>query len=153
MIVNFLTSVDSEVRAKMVALINHVADEFIYNHGSMEIDIDFVPGGKFDALANVQACDDDEEFPELFEIEFDAAMLDRPEDDLLLTLAHEMIHIKQFANGDLKNCTKSSRWKGKYYKMGNSVVDIQEYYNYPWEAEAYGMERQVFEGWKQAQPV
>jgi hypothetical protein len=54
----------------------------------------------------------------------------------LMTLAHEMVHVKQQAKGELKNllCKNIDRWHGKYIDR-----DI-EYYERPWEIEAFGRE-------------
>lgn len=59
-------------------------------------------------------------------------------DQLLITLAHEMVHVKQRAKGQLKNhVTRTGRevtlWLGKEYKM--------DYYESPWEIEAFSRER------------
>jgi len=61
-----------------------------------------------------------------------------PLHQLLITLAHEMVHVKQYAKGQLK--LKTTRrgntfftWLGKKYKG--------EYYDLPWEIEAFSRER------------
>ena len=50
--------------------------------------------------------------------------------EIFRTLAHEMVHVKQFALGEL--ATHSNVWKGKF-------VDVDYFYQ-PWEVEAYGLE-------------
>lgn len=57
--------------------------------------------------------------------------------NILKTLAHEMVHIKQFAYGET-NCTLT-RWKGN--KVDSDDID---YYSHPWEIEANGMEVGLF---------
>ena len=55
--------------------------------------------------------------------------------EILKTLAHEMVHVKQYAIGDMNvNCT---RWKG-------SKVETPDYWTEPWEIEAYGMTPGLF---------
>lgn len=51
----------------------------------------------------------------------------------LLTLAHEMVHLKQFAKGELK--TDHSKWK-------NTPINTEEieYHLLPWEVEATSKE-------------
>jgi hypothetical protein len=50
--------------------------------------------------------------------------------DILETLAHEMVHVKQYAYSDLNEaCT---RWRGK-------KVENMDYYDEPWEIEANGI--------------
>jgi hypothetical protein len=58
---------------------------------------------------------------------------------LFETLAHEMIHVKQFARGQIKfytsrNGKRFSTWLGKRYKN-------TDYYDLPWEIEAFSKER------------
>jgi len=64
--------------------------------------------------------------PRQFEIEIHPGIGAK---EILKTLAHEMVHIKQYATGDMNvNCT---RWKG-------SKVESPDYWTEPWEIEAYG---------------
>lgn len=66
--------------------------------------------------------------PRQFEIEIHPGIGAK---EILKTLAHEMVHIKQYAMGDMNvNCT---RWKG-------TKVKSPDYWTEPWEIEAYGMQ-------------
>jgi len=56
--------------------------------------------------------------------------------DILKTLAHEMVHIKQFVYGETNESL--TRWKGM--KIASDV----DYYLQPWEIEAHGMEVSLF---------
>ena len=67
------------------------------------------------------------------------------------TIAHEMVHVKQYARGELKNSYghyvigrgpkamriggHGFRWNKKFYHNNE-----ENYYNTPWEIEAYGRE-------------
>lgn len=55
-------------------------------------------------------------------------------DNLIESLAHEMVHVKQIVRGHLKQVTKRGRshflWLGKRYNV--------DYFDTPWELEAYG---------------
>ena len=65
-----------------------------------------------------------------------------PIDDLLLSLAHEVVHLKQFAIGELKHAShlkNSYKWQGKFYDEGKI-----HYYDLPWEIEAHGRERGLY---------
>ena len=55
---------------------------------------------------------------------------------MLSSLAHEMVHIKQFATGELVDnpSGKTVKWMGKRV----SVRDDDGYWTLPWEIEAYG---------------
>lgn len=77
----------------------------------------------------------DPDIPKLFTIEIDDE-LGRP--SLLKALAHEMVHVKQYRTGELKDLVRRANrvnYKGE-------VVDTKEtnYYDQPFEIEAYGRE-------------
>ena len=55
--------------------------------------------------------------------------------EILRTLSHEMVHIKQYIYGDVN--LSLTRWKG-------SKVDVPDYWFQPWEIEAYGMQAGLF---------
>lgn len=57
--------------------------------------------------------------------------------EILKTLAHEMVHIKQFAYNETNDTL--SRWKGVAIDS-----DSLDYYKHPWEIEAYGMDTGLF---------
>jgi hypothetical protein len=56
---------------------------------------------------------------------------------ILKTLAHEMVHVKQFVN--LETNETLSKWKGT--PIDSDSID---YYSHPWELEAHGMETGLF---------
>ena len=60
---------------------------------------------------------------------------------MLLVLAHEMVHVKQYATGEMKDYLKFARtkYRGKVYD--DSELD---YWDYPWEIEAHGRERGLY---------
>lgn len=60
---------------------------------------------------------------------------------LLETLAHECVHMKQFASGELRDLLGSSEvaWKRKLYP--GYYTNPGDYLNLPWEIEAYGKEK------------
>ena len=71
--------------------------------------------------------------PRKFVMELDAGLnLERT----LEMLAHEMVHVKQFATGELVDSLsgKTVKWQGKRV----SVRDDDGYWTLPWEIEAYG---------------
>lgn len=62
--------------------------------------------------------------------------------DIIKTLAHESVHIKQFAKGELKEGylpSTSSLWKGKL--VNELKIDYEDF---PWEQEAYEAEDELF---------
>jgi hypothetical protein len=66
----------------------------------------------------------------------------------LLSLAHEMVHVKQFAIGELMDYTSSkyanhSKWRNVAYNYAKI-----DYYDHPWEIEAYGRELGLYVRYK-----
>jgi hypothetical protein len=64
----------------------------------------------------------------------------------LITLAHEMVHVKQFARRELVELKNNTmfRWYGKLY--GDEV----HYYEQPWEIEAHGREYGLYYMWRES---
>jgi hypothetical protein len=52
---------------------------------------------------------------------------------IMETLAHEMVHVKQYAYGELDDCL--SVWRGDFIDSDNL-----DYWIHPWEIEAHGRE-------------
>lgn len=95
--------------------------------------------------------DDDEDFEafcdytgkdggtRFFELEIKKGLSVR---DTLTYLAHECVHVKQFATGEMKDGTVyavTTRWKGK--EINEQKID---YWDHPWEIEAYGREKGLY---------
>lgn len=61
--------------------------------------------------------------------------------NMLLVLAHEMVHVKQYAKGELKDFVRVKRvkWKGKVYNE-----EKLDYWEQPWEIEAHGREKGLY---------
>ena len=59
---------------------------------------------------------------------------------LLETVAHEMVHVKQYARNELKE----NAGVGKHLWKGDWVSDTLDYYDLPWEVEAHGRERGLY---------
>lgn len=59
--------------------------------------------------------------------------------DTIAALAHEMVHVKQYAKGEMKDIfhpVKMVKWQGVKYD-----ADELDYWDQPWEIEAYGREK------------
>lgn len=61
--------------------------------------------------------------------------------NMLLALAHEMVHVKQYAKGELKDYARSNKCKWKSEIIDPAVVD---YWDFPWEIEAHGREKGLY---------
>jgi len=74
-------------------------------------------------------------FPREFKINIDNVQSLRLQ---LRTLAHEMVHVKQFAKNELYDYSI----KADHTRWRDDVFDVKavKYKDQPWEVEAYGME-------------
>ena len=83
--------------------------------------------------------EDDSYRPKEFTIEIDTTAKIR---NILITLAHEMVHVKQWAKNEMyeyMNVAGLVRFKGEKVHMV-----ITDYWDYPWEIEAYGKQLGLF---------
>jgi hypothetical protein len=78
--------------------------------------------------------------PRDFELEIEKNM---PLRKVLETICHEMVHVKQYARGELYESQRIAkyRWQGKY--ISNNI----DYWDQPWEIEAHGREAGLFIRW------
>lgn len=78
----------------------------------------------------------------------------KSEEDIFKTLAHEMVHVKQYAKNELgkefamskggKGLRIATRWNGEFW---NPKRKEHAYFDSPWEQQAYGMEVGLFYKW------
>jgi hypothetical protein len=69
--------------------------------------------------------------PRTFLIELNA---EQPEKDLIESVLHELVHAKQYLNGELQDYKRH-----RMIRWGSDMVDpsVIEYYSQPWEVEAF----------------
>ena len=82
--------------------------------------------------------EDENHRPKEFTIELDVSYSIR---DALITLAHEMVHIKQWAKGEMYEYLKSGLIR--FHKTKFDADNIN-YWDYPWEIEAFGKQLGLF---------
>lgn len=58
-------------------------------------------------------------------------------DALGVTLAHELVHVSQYAKGILKSTPKGRRWRGKFYHNDHPYLDQ------PWEVQAFSKQELI----------
>jgi hypothetical protein len=58
--------------------------------------------------------------------------------ELGVTLAHELVHVRQLAKGILKITPRGKKWRGKFYSRRTPYLDQ------PWEQEAFARQEIVF---------
>jgi hypothetical protein len=114
---------------------------------SLELNIRIRSFGKDDGYGYCISADgEDQARPREFNIDVNSKLKLRT---LLETVAHELVHVKQFARGELyqSSVTMKHRWQGKWYKRTPS------YWNQPWEIEAHGREPGLFVQWCEAERI
>jgi hypothetical protein len=57
--------------------------------------------------------------------------------ELITTVCHEMIHVKQYATGELKEVEYGAKWKGRRFS------DDIAYSKLPWEKQAFKLEKEL----------
>ena len=83
-----------------------------------------------------------------FEIEINSSLKLR---EMMIAVAHELVHVKQFASGELDaynfqpSVAKQIMWKGSSIKTKGL-----DYWDQPWEIEAHGRESGLFIQWARA---
>ena len=107
--------------------------------GGLEIDINLRKN-----LITKEDCEgtatweDESSRPKEFTIELDVTYSIR---DALITLAHEMVHVKQWAKGEMYEYVKPGLVR--FHKTKFDIDNI-DYWDYPWEVEAFGKQLGLF---------
>ena len=85
--------------------------------------------------------EDDSYKPREFTMEIDTSVRLRR---VLESVAHEMVHIKQFARGEMRDLMVAEKvsWLGASYHRHS-----MDYFDQPWEIEAHGRELGLFIRW------
>ena len=138
-----LTDIQSSLQAFLLDIPNLPASSV--PHGAGEKDnIKIRDFGKDDTYGYAMPLDDHSR-PRFFELEINKkARLRR----LLETVAHEMVHVKQYAKGELFEGNfklGKHRWMGEWLSDNSNLV--KEYWDHPWEVEAHGRECGLFVRW------
>jgi hypothetical protein len=76
--------------------------------------------------------------PKEFIIELDVTFSIR---DILITLAHEMVHVKQWAKGEMYDYMKPGFVRFEKTKFNTNEID---YWDFPWEIDAFGRQLGLF---------
>lgn len=78
-------------------------------------------------------------FPKVFDIKLCRSIKNLRK--IIQTLAHEMVHVKQFAKGEIYDhkFQRTFKWGDQIYD-----VDTHDYWDLPWEIEAFGREVGLF---------
>ncbi len=102
-------------------------------------------------VEGMMISEDDKKNPRFFTIQL---RNNKNDDDIFKTLAHEMVHLKQYAKNQLykkfvpaknkKGETLQTSWEGNIWKPKRGE---HKYFDSPWEIEAYGREVGMFQRW------
>ena len=92
--------------------------------------------------------EDNNHKPRVFDMEMCNYLTDRT---MMRVLSHEIVHVRQYATGDLKdmaNYADYCKWKNKLVKVeGHGRV---RYWDLPWEIQAREEEKEIFREWRNA---
>ena len=134
--------------------------EFVRRHlmprqKNLEINLEFVRD-LYDKEAIYGDCyaPDEDYRPKTFNIRIMGNMKSR---SVIQTMAHEMVHVRQYAQGHLRQYIKARMveakgeqkmvWDSEHHWYGEKVNEKQHYYDLPWEIEAHGREEGLFVRW------
>lgn len=108
-----------------------------YRRLNIEVDIHKFTGDEKDFLGTC-SCEDTSSKPRDFTIELNSASCIS---DFIKTIFHEMVHLKQYASGHLKDYVRGGSktfWKKQDFTE-------TEYEKAPWEVEAYELQEVLYQ--------
>ena len=128
------------IRSLTQSLVEYCADKLNLND-SIILDIEFTNKlYKEDGLLGEIDFYDNNHRPKEFTMTVDKTVSKRR---IMETIAHEMVHVKQYAKGELVDLSRcgSTKWQ-------NEVINKDtNYWDLPWEVEAHGKELGLFIRW------
>lgn len=124
---------DREMTSLIKDAVEFYAGKLMHKNLTRYLQIDIVRKklhGRIDGYCEVI---DPEYRPRIFQIEVNSNI--RKKRDIFETIAHEMVHVKQYATRELVQPARGNfqRWQGYDYTDGT-----MDYWDEPWEIEAYG---------------
>lgn len=126
--VNGSNATKREICHKVVA---HMIKKLLPRFRTLDIQVNLVTI-KSDAIGFCMMQDTNRKF----EIELDKSIGIK---DLVQALCHEMVHVKQYARSEMNDgiVKGRARWKTKF------IPEDTNYWDLPWEKEAYRMEKKL----------
>lgn len=107
------------------------AEKYLKLNSRLEIHIDFIRTKKF--LGQYEGID---EHGEIHYIDINE---NESKEDIIRSIFHELVHVRQTDDGDLS--LDGNSWKGFLYKTKEMEVD---YDHLPWEKEAFDLEEKMW---------
>ena len=130
-------------RDKVESMVQFCIEKLMQRMQTLDIDIRLKSindaNGYFTKLADTKN-------PREFDIEVDYKLSMR---QILETIAHEMVHVKQYARNEMCDADNPSTNKTSW-KSNSVCTKSTEYWDLPWEIEAHGREVGLFVRWAQA---
>jgi len=134
MLVEFKGNFSVETRAELERAARFFANCLLPDYSIPDIELEIVLTEKWkNEKGNCEVLDFDEKVPTLFVIE----IVDDKIEEQIETLAHEMVHLKQYHRGELRDGKDIHEFKWNRTRMNVKNID---YHDLPWEIEAYGRE-------------
>jgi len=143
---------DTQQRRIIKSAVAFFSDQLMDLRTRRRLNIKIVRKSSIDVMAECGAIEDGRS-PKCFKIDIRAHKRD---DDIIKTLAHEMVHVKQFAKNELSaRLRRVAKGKGHQYEyvmkwfglIWEPKAKEDEYWDAPWEIEAYGREHGLYQKW------
>jgi len=134
-------------REHIISMVNFCVDKLMPRMKGLEITVKLKDLSKTDCYgfctADPEGDAERTDRPRVFELEIHKNMRLRK---ILETIAHEMVHVKQYARGELYQGSRINkmRWQGDWLDKD------PDYWDQPWEIEAHGRECGLFVRWAEA---
>lgn len=135
-----VTGANKKISDLTESLVNYCAKKLKLKD-SISIDVEFSKTlYKEDGILGEVDFDDSNHRPKEFTITVDSTGSKRR---IMETIAHEMVHVKQYSKGELVDMSRSgeTRWQNEM------VSNNTNYWDLPWEIEAHGKELGLFIRW------
>ena len=142
----YITGGNKSLRELAHSLVDYCADKMFSENlrNKLVLDIEFSKTlYKEDGILGEIDFEDSNHKPKEFTMTVDTTVSKRR---ILETIAHEMVHMKQYAKGELVDLSRcgSIRWQ-------DTLIDSKtNYWDLPWEIEAHGRELGLFIRWAEA---
>ena len=142
----YITGGNKNLRELAHSLVDYCADKMFSDNlrNKLVLDIEFSKTlYKEDGILGEIDFEDSNHKPKEFTMTVDTTVSKRR---ILETIAHEMVHMKQYAKGELVDLSRcgSIRWQDR-------LIDSEtNYWDLPWEIEAHGRELGLFIRWAEA---
>lgn len=142
-----ITGTGSRNADKLEQAARFFAAQLLHPRTVQNIELDIEVMSKLDVMGEC-VSEDDTKNPRYFTIN----LRKQPIDEMIRTLAHEMVHVKQYAKNELSKQFRvargglkiASKWQGEFWSPKGKE---DEYWDAPWEIEAYGREVGLYHKW------